>query len=405
MFKLSNCIQLVKKDLRLEWRQKSAISAIFVYVISTTFVLFFAFKGSIEPKTWISLFWIISLFSATSAAAQSFQKEGNSQFYYLRNICSPIELIVSKCITNTFLLLILSIVTFSVMTLFFGAQIENTKLYFVAIMGASIGLSILFTLLSAITARTQNLVLISILGFPLVIPMLQLVVKLSLLTGINEGFGKDKLIAIGSIFTLDLIIFILSLILEQSIRNLFFHVPMWFTMIALMLSSTIFGIYYLVKEDIVYDVKSYNIAVVGFVFGLMGLATGMVWAKVTWGAWWVFQEVKLNAAGAGVLIYAAYFILRGSLEEEEKRARFSAVYNVFAFVLFYVFIMVIPRLDVNSLHPGNGGNPGFNSYDLDNNLRKLFYPAVIGFILLGGWISQLFIRIELIKRKKIGLDD
>ncbi|MBK7139391.1 MAG: cytochrome c biogenesis protein CcsA [Bacteroidetes bacterium] len=194
-------------------------------------------------------------------------------------------------------------------------------------------------------------------------------------------------------------------ILEQSIRNLFFHVPMWFTMIALMLSSTIFGIYYLVKEDIVYDVKSYNIAVVGFVFGLMGLATGMVWAKVTWGAWWVFQEVKLNAAGAGVLIYAAYFILRGSLEEEEKRARFSAVYNVFAFVLFYVFIMVIPRLDVNSLHPGNGGNPGFNSYDLDNNLRKLFYPAVIGFILLGGWISQLFIRIELIKRKKIGLDD
>ena len=194
-------------------------------------------------------------------------------------------------------------------------------------------------------------------------------------------------------------------ILEQSIRNLFFHVPMWFTMIALMLSSTIFGIYYLVKEDIVYDVKSYNIAVVGFVFGLMGLATGMVWAKVTWGAWWVFQEVKLNAAGAGVLIYAAYFILRGSLEEEEKRARFSAVYNVFAFVLFYVFIMVIPRLDVNSLHPGNGGNPGFNSYDLDNNLRKLFYPAVIGFILLGGWISQLFIRIELIKRKKNGLDD
>ena len=126
-------------------------------------------------------------------------------------------------------------------------------------------------------------------------------------------------------------------ILEQSIRNLFFHVPMWFTMIALMLSSTIFGIYYLVKEDIVYDVKSYNIAVVGFVFGLMGLATGMVWAKVTWGAWWVFQEVKLNAAGAGVLIYAAYFILRGSLEEEEKRARFSAVYNVFAFVLFYCF--------------------------------------------------------------------
>lgn len=213
MFKISNCYQLVKKDLRLEWRQKSAVGAIFVYVISTTFVLYFAFKGSIEPKTWISLFWIISLFSATSVAAQSFQKEGNNQFYYLRNVCAPLELIISKCITNTLLLSVLSMVTYIVMSLFFGDQIQNSELYFVAIMGASIGFSFLFTLLSAITARTQNLVLISILGFPLVIPLLLLVVKLSLLTGISEGFEKDKLMAISSIFTLDLIIFVLCLIL------------------------------------------------------------------------------------------------------------------------------------------------------------------------------------------------
>ena len=175
-------------------------------------------------------------------------------------------------------------------------------------------------------------------------------------------------------------------------------------MIALMLSSTIFGIYYLVKEDIVYDVKSYNIAVVGFVFGLMGLATGMVWAKVTWGAWWVFAEVKLNGAAAALLIYAAYFILRGSFDDEEKKARFSAVYAVFAFAMFMVLINVIPRISNSSLHPGNGGNPGFNSYDLDSDLRMVFYPAVIGWILLSVWISTLLIRIEKIYRKKNGLD-
>lgn len=194
-------------------------------------------------------------------------------------------------------------------------------------------------------------------------------------------------------------------ILEQSIRNLFFHVPMWFSMIVLMLSSTIYGLKYLASEDIANDVKSSNLAVVGFSMGLMGLLTGMIWAKVTWGAWWVFEEVKLNAAAAGVLTYAAYFILRGSLEDDDKKARFSAVYNVFAFVMFFVFIMVVPRLDVNSLHPGNGGNPGFNAYDLDNHLRAVFYPAILGFILLGLWISQLFTRLEMLKRKKSGLDD
>lgn len=213
MFNFSNCIQLIKKDIKLEWRQKSVISAIFIYVISTTFVLFFAFKGSIETKAWISLFWIIALFSATSLAAQSFQREGNSQFYYIRNLCSPLELIVSKCLTNSLMLMLLCCVSFVVMSLFFGGQIFNIGLFFGVIFLASLGLSILFTLLSAITARTQNLVLLSILGFPLIIPLLLLVIKLSLLTGIVSGFENDIQIAVFSILALDLILFLLSIVL------------------------------------------------------------------------------------------------------------------------------------------------------------------------------------------------
>jgi heme exporter protein C len=192
-------------------------------------------------------------------------------------------------------------------------------------------------------------------------------------------------------------------ILEQSIRNLYFHVPMWFAMMGTMFVSLVYSIRYLNKQAIDEDIKANAFATVGFVFGILGIITGAIWARVTWGAWWVFSEVKLNGAAAALLIYAAYFILRGSFDDEEKKARFSAVYNVFAFVMFMVFINVLPRL-TDSLLPGSGVNPGFNAYDLDNNLRLVFYPAVIGWILLSVWISLLLVRIQRVYRKLHQLD-
>ena len=92
------------------------------------------------------------------------------------------------------------------------------------------------------------------------------------------------------------------------------------------------------------------------------------------------------------MIYLAYFILRGSIENEDQRARISAIYNIFAFAALIPLLFVLPRL-TDSLHPGNGGNPGFNAYDLDSNLRMVFYPAVIGWTLLGFWIAAVKIRI------------
>lgn len=192
-------------------------------------------------------------------------------------------------------------------------------------------------------------------------------------------------------------------ILEQSIRNLFFHVPMWFSMMAMMFTSLWYSTRYLTKSGVDYDLKASSYAKVGFVFGLLGISTGSVWAKVTWGAWWVFSEPKLNGTAAALLVYAAYFILRSSFDDEEKKARFSAVYNIFAFVMFIVFIMILPRL-TDSLHPGNGGNPGFNAYDLDSRLRMVFYPACIGWISIATWISTIIIRIKKIERKQLNLD-
>jgi len=187
-------------------------------------------------------------------------------------------------------------------------------------------------------------------------------------------------------------------ILEESIRNLFYHVPMWFGMVLLLLGSMINAIKFLRKGNLTDDIKSAELANVGVLFGMMGIVTGMIWAKNTWGAYWT-NDPKLNSAAIGMLMYFAYIVLRSSIEDEEKRARVSAVYNIFSFPIFVVLIFILPRLTA-SLHPGNGGNPGFNSYDLDSKLRLVFYPAVLGWTLIGYWIADLSIRKRQIELKQ-----
>ena len=184
-------------------------------------------------------------------------------------------------------------------------------------------------------------------------------------------------------------------ILENSIRNLFFHVPMWFTMIALLLFSFIKSIQTLNNKNSVnltFDAEAAIFANTAMLFGIAGLLTGMVWAKNTWGAYWT-PDPKLNAAAVAMLLYAAYFVLRSSIVDEEKRSRISAVFNIFCFPIFVVLVFILPRL-TDSLHPGNGGNPGFNSYDLDSRLRMVFYPAVLGWIFIGFWIADIGKRMK-----------
>lgn len=181
-----------------------------------------------------------------------------------------------------------------------------------------------------------------------------------------------------------------QVILYESIRNLYFHVPMWFSMIFLFFMSVVNSVKNLSSNNLEHDTKAKELVNAGIIFGILGVITGSIWAKYTWGAWWV-NDVKLNGSAITMLIYLAYIVLRGSLDDEQKRARISAVYNIFAFVLLLVFIGILPRM-TDSLHPGNGGNPGFNNYDLDDNMKLVFYPAVVGWILLGWWIASIRIR-------------
>ena len=185
-------------------------------------------------------------------------------------------------------------------------------------------------------------------------------------------------------------------ILFETIRNLMFHVPMWFTMFFLMGISLVAS-FKVLNGQWDKDIVAVASAKVGLVFCILGLVTGSVWARFTWGTWWT-RDPQLNGAMIVFIVYAAYVLLRNSIEDEQKRARLSAVFNIFAFILMILLLMVMPRMVDTSLHPGKRGNPAFSKYDLDSSLRSVFYPAVLGWGILGYWIYTIQKKLELLKQ-------
>jgi heme exporter protein C len=187
-------------------------------------------------------------------------------------------------------------------------------------------------------------------------------------------------------------------ILGQTARNLYFHVPMWFTLMAATLASAYHSARYLAHGRMESDVRAEQAALVGVVFGVLGLLTGMVWARFTWyegtGRWWNWDP-KQTMAAVQILIYGAYFVLRSSVDEERRRGRLAAVYNLFAVVTVPFLLYVLPR-QMDSLHPGAEGNPAFG--DLAPGMRVVFYPAVVGFIALWWWIYTQRVRLKLAER-------
>lgn len=179
-------------------------------------------------------------------------------------------------------------------------------------------------------------------------------------------------------------------LLEESARNLFFHVPMWFTMFVCFGGGLVYSIKYLNNESFDNDRKAETFTTVGLVFGICGLLTGSLWARFTWGTWWTFAEPKMNLAAMAMLIYVAYFVLRKSFFNREKRAKISAVFNIFAATTVPFLFYIIPR-QMPSLHPGAQGNPAFSEITAPE-LRLVFYPAVIGFIGLAMWLANIGIR-------------
>lgn len=183
----------------------------------------------------------------------------------------------------------------------------------------------------------------------------------------------------------------------ESIRNLYYHVPMWFTMMTAFTIGFVNTILYLSKFNVKYDIKARTFNEIGMLFGIMGIVTGMLWAKFTWGEFWNNDPKQVGAALC-LASYAAYFVLRGSIKDEQSRAKISGVYAIFAYALMIPFIYIIPDLSKDSLHPGGGNMVSFSNFStLDADMRAVLYPAAIGWILISIWIAQIKSNISIIK--------
>lgn len=204
---------LIIKDIMLEWKQKYTINGILLYIVSTIFLCSLAFEGLLEPRTWNALFWVVLMFAAVNAISKSFIQESSGRQVYYYSLARPQSVILAKIIYNILLMMALSILFFLVFTLFLGNFVQNKGLFFLSVIIGSMGLAALFTMISAIASRTSNnFALMAILGFPIILPLLLLLMKISR-TALQSDSWTGTGGLIGAMCGINLIIILLSYLL------------------------------------------------------------------------------------------------------------------------------------------------------------------------------------------------
>jgi heme exporter protein B len=191
---------LIDKEIRLELRQKYALNGMILYIVSTVYVCYLSFRlksNEIDKITWNTLFWIILLFTAMNAIAKSFTQERFGRLLYYYTLASPVGIILSKIVYNTLLMLVLALVGFGVYAIVMGNPVEDIGLY----------------LLSIVLGAVENSsTLMAILSFPIIIPMLIMLLKISknALDGLDRGSSLNEIL---TLLAIDGIVLVLSVIL------------------------------------------------------------------------------------------------------------------------------------------------------------------------------------------------
>lgn len=205
---------LVHKEFLLEWRQQSAFGGIFLYLLSTVFLCYLVFEGIISEKSWNALFWIIILFASINAALKAFTTEHENRHLYYYTMISPRAAINAKIIYNSLLMMFLAILGFFLFVSFLGNPLQSISLFLINLLIGMLGFSTILCMVSAIAARVRNnFTLIAILGFPLVLPLLLLLIRVSWQCIAGTSFIK---------IAPDLLIISMLTIISLTLSNLLF---------------------------------------------------------------------------------------------------------------------------------------------------------------------------------------
>ncbi len=199
---ISEIKALLTKEFILEWRQRYALNGILLYVVGSVFICYLSFNlnpGQIDPVTWNALFWIIMLFSAVNAISKSFMQEQSGRLIYYYTIASPEAIILAKIIYNFLLMLVLAFLGYIIYSLVMDSEVQDHLLFAAVLVLGSLGFSGTLTMVAGIAAKAgNNSALMAILSFPIVLPMLLIVIKVSK----NAIDGLDRSVSTNSLLVL-----------------------------------------------------------------------------------------------------------------------------------------------------------------------------------------------------------
>jgi len=209
---INHIFTLFKKDLLLEIRQQYSFYGILLYIVATVFVLKMAFLSTPESQVWNGLFWVIQLFISINAVAKSFLQESKGRMLYFYSIAGPRDFILAKLLFNSLLMLLMSLLSLLLFSLFLGSPLEKAGPFIGLVLLGGLSLSLVFTFLAAIAAKAQqNAAIMAILGFPIILPQLMLLMQLS-----NAAFTQGMPIPLNTVLllvALDVMVVLLAVIL------------------------------------------------------------------------------------------------------------------------------------------------------------------------------------------------
>ena len=187
--------------------------------------------------------------------------------------------------------------------------------------------------------------------------------------------------------------------LGEASRIFYYHIPQaWICVIAFAVSM-IYSIRFLKNRNIVEDDRAVTAAGLGLVFCILATVSGSIFAKVTWGSFWNWDP-RETSIFVLLLIYGAYFALRGAVESEERRATLSAVYSIFAFVTVPFLIFVVPRM-VPSLHPSDSIVDENLKFTMGAQVRTIYFTSAALFITFFYWLYNLGLRVQRLQRQEM----